>query len=235
MLYGGRGNGASSHPHVGFGFDLRLRLGRLLGDGRPGGRFRGGGAHRRREAIGCHAAHTGCAQWGAHGFGDSCHHVRTQFQACHTLLNAVQHRDFTQLGVASKARLSVRDGPTQRAGGVTVAVTVDRALGGLALRDTGSPGGKVCISREEVEAMLAQEGGGVPQGTGLAKHTVREEVRLAIAHLSIGGQVGHRGVSCCGPGGLSQRVRETNGWSIVAGHVGVRHWLVAVILICLAA
>ncbi|KAF3836500.1 hypothetical protein F7725_029058 [Dissostichus mawsoni] len=98
------------------------------------------------------------------------------------------HRDFTQLGVASKARLSVRDGPTQRAGGVTVAVTVDRALGGLALRDTGSPGGKVCITREEVEAMLAQEGGGVPQGTGLAKHTVREEVRLAIAHLSIGGQ-----------------------------------------------
>lgn len=137
------------------------------------------------------------------------------------MLDAVQHRDFTELGVASKASLSVRDGPAQRAGGIPIAVTVHGALCGLTLRDTGTPGGIVCITREEVEAMLAQEGRGVPKGPSLAEHTVGDEVGLAIAHLSIRGQVGHGRVSRCGPSSLSERVRETNGRSIIAGHVGV--------------
>lgn len=58
---------------------------------------------------------------------------------------------------------------------------------------------------------------------------------LTIAHLSICGQVWHRRVSCGGPSSLSQGVRESNRGSIIAGHVGIRHWWVAITLICLAA
>lgn len=78
--------------------------------------------------------------------------------------------------------------------------------------------------------MLTEEWRGVAQGSWLTEDTVRDKVWLTIAHLSIGCKVGHWRVSCCRPSSLSKGVRETDGWSIIAGHVRVRHWWIAVTL-----
>lgn len=127
-----------------------------------------------------------------------------------------------------EACLTVRDqGAPQGAGRIAVAAAIGRILSLLALGAACAPSREGGVFGEKVKPVGVDA---APEAAGLPKHRVWHEVMVAIAQGCIGRQVRNRGIPTGGPGGFTQRVWESNGGGIVAGHVGIGDGLVAVVL-----